>query len=460
MRQTGPARPDFYRQLLFITLPIMIQNGITNLVSMLDNIMVGQIGTAQMSGVSIVNQLVFVFNLAVFGAVSGAGIYTAQFHGKGDRDGIRYTFRFKLIISLLLALLGMGLFVSGGSLLAGFYIHETGPAADRTLFFALRYMRIILTGFIPFALMQAFAGTLRECGDTFLPMAAGIGAVLVNLFLNYVLIFGRLGAPALGVEGAALATVLSRFFELLVVVFFARRKKERHPWLEGALASLKIPGDLAGRIALRGLPLLANEFLWASSQAVLVSSYAYRGLSVVAAMNISQTITNVFNVVFISMGSAAGIIIGQELGAGTKTVREDARRLILVSSAVCLFIGAGLFSLAPFFPGLYNTEEEVRLTAAALIRCAALFMPLNSYNNACYFILRSGGKTLITFLFDSCFCWAVMVPLSFLLTRYTALSIVPVYLLCCGSESIKSVLGTIMIRKGIWIQDLTRKTGG
>lgn len=202
----------FYKMLLAIVVPIIIQNGITNFVSLLDNLMVGRIGTEQMSGVAIVNQLIFVFNLCIFGAVSGAGIFTAQFFGHGDHEGVRNTFRFKFLISIAFSVIGIAVFVSAGSQLVSLFLHEGGESGDimQTLKYGEQYLGWILIGLLPFALSQVYSGTLRETGETIVPMIAGVAAVFVNLIFNYLLIYGSFGFPKLGVVGAAIATVLSR----------------------------------------------------------------------------------------------------------------------------------------------------------------------------------------------------------------------------------------------------------
>ena len=222
----------FNRRILAVALPMMIQNGITNFVQMLDNVMVGQVGTIPMSGVAIVNQLMFVFNLCIFGAASGAGIFTAQFQGREDHEGIRHTFRFKILVGLLLSALGAGVFLTFGRELIGLYLTGEGTPADAaaTMDYGLRYLKVMLFGLIPFALSNAYSGTLRETGQTRVPMAAGIAAVLVNLVGNYVLIFGHFGAPALGVVGAAAATVISRYVELAIVALWTP-----HPCCASAL---------------------------------------------------------------------------------------------------------------------------------------------------------------------------------------------------------------------------------
>ena len=449
----------FYRRVLLIAVPIIVQNGITNFVSLLDNIMVGQVGTIPMSGVSIVNGLLFVFNLCIFGASSGAGIFTAQFHGSMDHEGIRHTFRFKLLTSLLLTALGVGIFLVGGRGLIGLYLQGEGDAetAAQAMGYGLQYLYMMLWGFLPFALSNAYSSTLRETGETMVPMVAGICAVLVNLCLNYVLIFGHFGAPAMGVEGAALATVISRFVELGIVAGWTHLHGEKHPFIRGAFRSLYIPGRLFKSILVKGMPLLVNEFLWSSGVAILNQCYSTCGLDVVPAMNIATTLSNLTSVVFLSMGNSVGIIMGQMLGSGSDepTVRDANRKLMVVSVASGIVFGGVMAAFAFPFPRIYNTTEEVRQLAAYLILVGAATMPLHSFNNATYFTLRSGGQAFVTFLFDSCYMWVVCVPLAFCLSRFTDLPIMPLYILCQATDMAKIVLGAVMLKQGKWIQNLT-----
>lgn len=166
----------FYKMVLLVAIPIMVQNGITNLVSLLDNIMVGRIGTEQMSGVAIVNQLMLVYNICIFGAVSGAGIFGAQFYGKGDHEGVRYAFRFKLIVCLALSAVWMAVFFAFGGTLVQYFLHEGTGAGDieATAGYAREYLLAVMPGMIPYAIAQSYTQTLRETGETILPMKAGV----------------------------------------------------------------------------------------------------------------------------------------------------------------------------------------------------------------------------------------------------------------------------------------------
>ncbi len=448
----------FYRHVFAIAIPMIIQNGITNFVSMLDNIMVGQVGEIQMTGVSIVNGLLFVFNLCIFGASSGAGIFTAQFHGTGDQEGIRHTFRFKTLVCLLLTAVGIGIFLLAGDPLIGLYLtgEGDGAMAAQALKYGKEYLLVMLFGLPAFAMSNAYSSTLRETGQTLVPMVAGICAVFINLAGNFILIFGYLGAPALGIQSAAIATVISRYVELAIIAAWTHCNSGKNPFIQGVFRSLYIPRALLGSIIQKGMPLLINEFLWSSGMAVLNQCYSTCGLDVVPAMNISSTLYNLGSVVYLSMGNAVGIIMGQLLGANTEItkLRDTNRKLIAVSILSGVVFGGLMAAVSGLFPQLYNATEAVQLLAMELICISAFFLPFNSYTNAAYFTLRSGGQTLVTFLFDSCFVWGFCVPLAYCLSRFTGLSILPLYMICQGTDLIKCLLGAWMIKKGAWIQNL------
>lgn len=444
----------YFRRMLIVAVPIMIQSGVTNFVSMLDNIMVGQVGTLEMSGVSIVNQLMIVFNLCIFGAMSGAGIFTAQFFGKKDDAGVKNTMQYKLIFSLLLTAVGIAAFVSMGDSLIGAYLQGEAAEGERekVAVFAAEYLEIMLIGLLPFALSQAYASTLRETTDRIIPMISTVTAVLTNLVLNYILIFGHFGAPKLGINGAAIATVISRYVELAILVLWAHTHKKKYPFIKGLFSSSTLTRDLLKKITVISLPLLINEALWSAGMAMLNQCYSVRGLDVVAAVNIVSTISNVFNVAFISFGSAIGIILSQMLGAGEKEkAKKASTRLLFFAVVTTFFIAVIMVVFAPLFPRIYKTSDEIRTLAATLIIVAAVFMPVNSFTNACYFTLRSGGKTVITFLFDSGFVWTISVPLAFILSRFTAVPIVPMYAVILSADIIKCILGYTFMRKGVWL---------
>ena len=445
---------NFYKSYIALALPMILQNAVTNLVSFLDNIMVGQLGTEQMSGVAIVNQLIFVYNLAIFGAVSAASIFGAQYFGKGNHKGHMYSFRFKLYAALTVTALTILLFVTKGESLISLYLTDTSGsgATGAALQYGSQYLIIMMAGLIPFAVNQAYATNIKETGQTLLPMIASFVAVGSNAILDYLLIFGIGPFPELGVQGAALATVIARYIEALMIIIWAHRHREKNRYLKGAYTGLGIPADELKAIIIKGLPLMMNEVLWAAGMTAVIQCYSIRGLEVVAGLNIATTITNLFNIIYLQLGACISIVVGQYLGAGKLEEAKDAdNKMIVFSVFCCVIVAVCMLFIGRFFPQIYNTSEEIRALATKFIAVSALIMPFCSFSHASYFTLRSGGKTMVTFLFDSVFTWIIIVPTAFLLAHFTGLGIVSVYFLVQATELIKVVIGYFMIRSNVWL---------
>lgn len=447
----------FYLMVLGIAVPIMIQNGITNFVNLLDNVMVGRIGTEQMSGVAIVNQLIFVYNLCIFGGLAGAGIFTAQYFGQKDDKGIQHTFRFKIWLALILTAGALILFLCAGDSLINLFLTggDDGGDIQATLYYGRKYLHVMLLGLPAFAVVQIYASTLRECGETVVPMKAGVAAVFINLVFNYLLIYGKFGFPQLGVVGAAAATVFSRYIEAAIVVLWTHRHTEKNTYIIGLYRTIKVPLHLVKKFAIKGCPLLVNEAMWSCAMTMLVQCYSVRGLNVVAGLNIANTINNLFSIVFIALGDCVGIIVGQLLGAGKmEEARDTDNKLLAFSTTSCFFMGILLLFVAPVFPLLYNTTDDARAVATQLITVQAVFMPLHAFLHSAYFTLRSGGKTIVTFFFDGVFVWAVSVPIAFVMSRFTGLPVVWIFTMVQMGDCIKAVIGFILVKKGVWIQNI------
>lgn len=454
----------FYSRVITILIPIIIQNTVTNVVSLLDNVMVGRVGTLEMSAVAIVNQLLFIFYICIFGGISGAGIFSAQFAGAEDYGGVRNCFRFKTYIAFAMFAVALAVFLIFPEQLISMYLSEGTSAADAaaTMGFARNYLLVMLIGILPFALSQVYGSTLRETGETKLPMIASVAAILVNLVFNYIFIFGNKGLPILpfepmGVVGAAVATVISRFVELIIIILAVHRKKDKYPFADKLWSSLSVPKDLTFNIFKKGAPLLANEFLWSLGVAMLLQCYSVRGLEVVAATNITQTVANLFNVVFLSIGNAVAIMVGQQLGAGkTEEAKLSVWRLLSLTVTSCLVMAGLMIAVAPFIPKIYNTTEEVRHIATELLDVVAIAMPFMGFSHTCYFTLRSGGKTVVTMLFDCVFMWCGSFVTAFVLANYTSLPIIPLYAIVQSLEIIKCMIGFVLVKKGIWINKIIK----
>ncbi|MBR0513471.1 MAG: MATE family efflux transporter [Clostridia bacterium] len=447
----------FYKSVLTLLIPIIIQQFISSFVSLLDNVMVGSLGKESISAASIANQVMMVFNLAIFGGLSGVSIFGAQYYGKGDMTGMRYTFRVKMFFGLFCSLAAIVIYLVLGERFIDSFLQGESNGGDpvRALREGTDYLRIMLWGLPPFALVQIYAGTLRESGETLAPMRAGIAAILTNLGLNWVLIFGNLGAPALGVQGAAIATVISRYVELAIVVVHAHRNEDKYPFLAGAYKSFHVPGKLVARIARTATPLLINEILWSLGMTLINQFYSSRGMNAVAALNIAGTAWNLFCVIMFAMGSAVSIMVGQRLGAGEMAEARDVdRKLIFLTEVIHVIIGLIMILASPLVPQMYNVDPEVRDLTRRMLIVAGLSLPLHSFAHVTYFTIRSGGRTVITFLFDAVYTWAVTVMLAFCLTRFTQMEIIPIYFCVQFVDVVKLVIGLLMLRSDFWARNV------
>ncbi len=450
-------RKDLFKKALALAVPMMIQNGITNAVGLVDNIMVGSLGTEAITAVSVCGQLFFVFNLAIFGAISGPGIYGAQYYGQKNEEGFRSTVRMKFWVSFAVLIMGIPAFVFGGEFLIGLYLK--GESADidpvKTMELAKEYLNIMLWGLPPFAVTQVYAGSLRETGASLKPMFAGISSVVVDIVGNALLIFGYLGFPAMGVKGAAIATVLSRYVELAVILVLAYSAKKRHTFLNGLFRTMLIPKNLAGQFLRKGTPIFLNELMWAAGTAVLTQIYSLKSLDIVAGLNISNALCNMLNVVFIALGNAVGILVGQTLGASDyERAKKEAFSLMWFTGGISALLTIILISISGVFPQIYETTELVRGYATKFIIITSLFFPLQGFLNALYFTLRSGGKTLVTFLFDSVFTCTISVCTAYVLCSFSSLSVIVIYTIIQALDLIKVVVGSILIKKGVWISNI------
>ena len=454
---------SFYSMVLMVAMPMLLQNWITNFVNLLDNIMVGRVGTEQMSGVSISNQLTFIHNLCIFGGLAGASIYSAQFFGRGDHDGVRNAFRMKLMVALIIEVVFITGFAVFGGKFISLYLNEGDTTGDTaaTLMYGRKYLNIMLFGLLPFAVSQCYSSSLRETGQTMLPMKAGLVAVCVNLVGNWVLIYGKLGAPALGASGAAVATAFSRVVETAIVVIWTHRHSKQHPFIKNAYKHFRVPKKLVFMICKKGAPMLANETLWSTGLAIMNQCYSVRGLVAVAAMNINSTIYNLFNVAFLAFGSAIAIISGNLLGAEKfEEAKDTVRKITAFSFVLCIAVGGIMTLTSLFVPKLYNTTDEVRALARGLILVSAIWVPMHGISTACYFTLRSGGRTFITFLFDCGTIWVLSLPLAFCLSRYTDLPMLQMFSICQTVEIIKVILGLTLVVKGIWVRNIVKNLDG
>ncbi len=463
IRQKYFADKAFYRRILAVMLPIMVQNAITNFVGLLDNIMVGRLGTLEMSGVAIINTLVSIYNGCIFGAVSGVGIFTVEYHGTGNEEGIRHSVRFKILFAAVLVALTELVFLTCGDFLIGLYLEGEGSPADavQILVYGKQYLETVMIGLVPYAFTQCFYSSLRECGRAVPPMVTGLIAMSVKVILNILLIFGNLGFPRLGVAGAAIAVVISRFVELAVIALWTKCHLQALPFMKGVFRTLKVPGALQLEMIRRAAPLMVNEALWTGGVAFMAQCYTTRELTAVAAVSISSTFYNLLSVTFIAAGIAIGILIGRQLGVRAfERAKEEARKMIVFTALIGAAVAVVFVGVAFAAPALYNVTAEVRRTARDMLLITALFLPVNSALICAYYVVRSGGKTVLTTFLDSGLMWLFQCVPAYLLSRFTGIRVIPLYFWVQFGMVLKLAVNLYFVRRGDWVHSLVEEEPG
>lgn len=451
---------SFYKNLLIVSIPIILSQIIGQFVNILDNLMVGQLSSEEFNAVSIANQFLFIFNLTIFGIMAGPSIFATQYHGAKNIDGVKECIRYKWLLSIVILIIGLIIFITCDDLLFNLFIHneelnDCNPID--VINFGKDYLYIMLIGLIPFIIGEIYSSNLREDKETLIPMIANIIAVGINLVLNYLLIFGKFVFPTLGVKGAAIATVIARIISCLIVMFFAIiNKKYRY---NNCIFKKFFPKFTTVKLIFKNSYLLLfNEVLWSTGMMLINYCYSLRGLDVVAATNIVSTFTNLFGFFGTSVGSAVAIILGQTLGANKlQEAKEDSVKYLAFSVILGVFVAILMYILKDTIPSLYKMDSSIIDTASLLIAISAIVIPIRVYSITCYFIIRSGGKVLITFLFDSVFTICIRFLVTFFVVYFTNASIYIVYMISELLEIIKIFVGTILVKKGIWIENITKK---
>ena len=439
---------QFYKTLFQVAAPLVLQQLITTSVQLVDNVMVGRLGESSIGAVSVINQLYFIVILVTFGAYAGAGIFTSQFFGSGDHDKLKQTFRFKLITGALIALIALIIFTVFGENLIRLFTKN-----PETIKQGLAYLKIARWSAFPWVISVAISNTFREMSITKPLLYISIVAIITNTLLNFLLIFGLLGFPALGVTGAAIATFISRFVELgLMIVLLIKKGSIFNTKMT---QMLHIQPKLLKSMIIMSIPLTLNELLWSTGQTAFLHAYSTRGDSALAALNISGAISQLVFVTFGGIATAVAVLVGNTLGKNAlDEAKDNARKLISFSVFFAVIAGLILFILSFFILNIYDVAEATKDIARFNIRINALFIPVYSFNVALFFTLRSGGDTKSTFLIDSGYMWVVAVPIAMVLAYFTDLKVTMMFLLIQSLDLPKMFFGLSRFRKEHWVKNL------
>jgi putative MATE family efflux protein len=444
------ADREYFRQLTRFALPIAFQNLITGSLSLVGVIMVGQLGDVPVAAVGLANQMFFLLQLVLFGINSGAAIFTAQLWGKGDIPNIRKVLSLALLLGQAAALTFLALAELAPQIILGIYSKDPAVIAAGS-----EYLRIFGWAYVFFAITISFGIVLRSIGDVRTPTSVSISALAFNMLLSYVLIFGKLGLPPLGVRGAALAALVSRLLECAALLLIVYLRKDPIAIRPRQLLDLDV--HFVGRVFKPILPVILNETFWSLGITAYYAIFARISTEAIAAMNIVGTIDNMALVLMFGVANATAIMVGNRIGAGQEKTayRYGGRSLVLVMLMGVLSGGLVLL-LSPYILSLYKVSPEVIYYAQRTLNVVALLLWMRAANATIVVgILRSGGDTLFSFFLDGVIIWVVGVPMGLLAAFVLDLPVYWVYLAVMSEEALKFILGVRRFLSRRWIHNLT-----
>jgi len=455
MRPVSPLRQAFigdrafYREVILIALPIMLQQLITTMMGFADNVMVGQLSAEVLASVTVANKFYMVIQSVLFGITGGICIFISQYYGANDHEKCQGLFVLNMVSALTIAGIATAIVVLFPRQLLGIFLTE-----ESTIAHGLEYLKYVRFSYIPFAVSLACMTALRSIGLTRAPLVISISSVFTNVGLNYVLIFGKLGFPAMAEGGAALATLISRGIEMALFILLIFRGNEYYTasWRELHAMSR----TLLRQIAARALPLLANEILWSTGMTTLFWAYSKVHEPYIAALSLVEMSSNIAFVVFGGLGVSISVMIGKRLGAGHfDEARGNARKLVAFACAFSLTTAALMMILAPLVPHLVNVSDEISRMAALMMRIQAAFYIVITINVSCFLIFRAGGDTRSALIIDSGFVWFFTVPIAVLLALVIRPPLPTFYLIIQTCELVKLVVAVRYFRKERWVRNLT-----
>jgi len=439
----------FYRIALALTAPIALQNLIASGLNLVDTILIGGLGPTAIAAVGLANQVFFLFNLVSFGICSGMAIFIAQFWGGRDAANIRRVLGLCLISNTAVALLFFALaFFLPGPVMRLF---TTDP---QVILLGCCFLRIIALSYLMFGVTFAYAFVLRGVGKPIYPMVTGFVAFGLNTFLNYLLIYGHGGLPRLGVSGSALATLIARTVEVVMILGFVYGLRLVPAAKPREL--LDLSAAFVKRIYRTTVPVILNEFLWALGITMYTVVYGRLGTQVIAAYNIFSTVERLSMVLFFGLASACAVMVGQRIGAGDEeTAFAYAKKFSFLGPALGLLIAGGLLLASGPIWSVFRVPGEVTAVARQFLTVFALTIPIRIFNlTNIVGILRSGGDTRFSLFIDTAGLWLLAVPLAFLGGLVWHLPPIYIYLLTVLEEAFKFSLGLWRMRSGRWINNL------
>lgn len=438
----------FFKSAMIIAMPIVIQQLVTSLAQLVDNIMVGTINGQAIAGVGAVNSIFFVIMTSTFGISEGASIFIAQQYGAKKRDKMGNSLAISFSIIILMAAVALTLINVFDESLLRVYIHGNDTDSLLAMQYGIDYLNILVWGYWLLMINTVIGSAFRAIGKTKVPMSAGIVAVITNTTMNFVLI------PIYGVKGAAVATILSRVIEFSILFVTLKYRQSEFEFNLASFTTIK--AEQFKQMIAKMVPLTANEFLWGFGTSTLMALYGARNITDLASIQITYTIANILFVAMAGFGVAVAVLIGQKLGENKFTEAiENSRKLL----ALGLLTGLTFFALAQIIafgiPLLYgNVDPIIQVQASNLLRIIGFVYPVYVITVTFFFTLRAGGDTLGVLIMDGGTMWCLSIPVGFILVYFTDLPIYGIFIGVQLFEVVKMLIGYYRYRKHNWVQNI------
>jgi len=445
---------NLFKKFSIITLPIVLQFVLSNCIMLISNIMVGSLGALAITSVSIVNQLMAVFLNVLYGITAGIGVFTIQYFGIKDYKNVGNTFRIKVLVIFLMDIISFIILYFFSEKIIESYISSADENDKITILNMVNiYLKYLIINIIPFSITQIYASLLRESGNTNKPLIASFSGLITSITLQYILINGHLGFEARGIEGVGIAILTSRTVEMLINIICCHY----YDFSKYFYNSLKINFQLLKKALKSTYPLIFDEMLFNFSLVLGMQFYAMKCVDNIAIMNIVGTVTNIMVCVAVAIGLGSEIIIGHELGKNNLLLAKNITKKILKMTFVIGFLlGLILIFISGKIVNFYNIPENLKITVSICIKEIGLCLSLLFTSTVIFFILRSGGKTVLVLLYDILYTYCIQLFIQYILVKFTDLSLEIVFLIVSLCFVIKLLTGLILINKGFWIKNLTK----
>ena len=440
---------EFFITILTLVIPITLQNLISSSLNMVDNLMIGKLGENSIAAVGLVNQYFFIFMLCLSGINAGAGIFMSQFWGRKDTLNIRKMLGLDLILSISASLIfSITAFIFPETIMKIF------TKDNVVINLGVQYLEIIGITFIFTAITQAYSTALRCIGVAKPPMFASLMGVLINALLNWIFIFGHFGLKPMGVVGAAIATSIARFVEMIYITIYSYKFNDIVSAKLREMISFN--SDFVKSYFKTSSSVIINEIVWALGMTTYSVIYAKIGISAVASMQIATTINNMFMVLCIGLATAASIVIGNKIGADEEDIAiEYATKLGILVPLVGLVTGIGLWVSSPLIVKAFNIKEDTLRLTIIVLKIMAIFAPLRFFNVLMIVgVFRGGGDTTYSMLVQLGTVWCFAIPAGFIAAVYFKLPLNKVFFIICLEEVVKVFFEAKRLHSKKWIRNI------